>query len=52
MKVSNYQGVARKLAQKLQSVGISNEAVLQAIATTPRHEFMPESLAHQAYDKR
>ncbi|RUO21562.1 protein-L-isoaspartate(D-aspartate) O-methyltransferase [Aliidiomarina haloalkalitolerans] len=50
MIVSNFQGVARKLAQKLQSVGISNEAVLNAIATTPRHEFMPESLAHQAYD--
>jgi protein-L-isoaspartate(D-aspartate) O-methyltransferase len=38
------------LAQKLKSEGISNPAVLQAIAHSPRHIFVPEILAHKAYD--
>ncbi len=38
------------LAQKLYSEGITNAAVLQAIAQTPRHIFLPEILAHKAYD--
>ncbi|KGJ90579.1 Protein-L-isoaspartate O-methyltransferase [Colwellia psychrerythraea] len=38
------------LAKKLQSEGISNEAVLKAIAYSPRHIFVPEILAHKAYD--
>jgi len=38
------------LAQKLQKEGISSPAVLQAIANTPRHIFVPEILAHKAYD--
>ncbi len=38
------------LAQKLHSEGISNSAVLQAIAHSPRHIFVPEILAHKAYD--
>lgn len=38
------------LAQKLHSEGISNSAVLQAIAQSPRHIFVPEILAHKAYD--
>ncbi|OUR84442.1 protein-L-isoaspartate O-methyltransferase [Colwellia psychrerythraea] len=38
------------LAQKLQSEGIRNSAVLQAIAHSPRHIFVPEILAHKAYD--
>ena len=38
------------LAQKLQSEGISNSAVLKAIAHSPRHIFVPEILAHKAYD--
>ena len=38
------------LAQKLQNEGISNIAVLQAIAQSPRHIFVPEILAHKAYD--
>ena len=38
------------LAQKLQKEGISNTAVLQAIAQSPRHIFVPEILAHKAYD--
>ncbi len=38
------------LAQKLASEGIQNAQVLQAIAKTPRHLFIPEILAHKAYD--
>lgn len=38
------------LAQKLQAQGISNPQVLQAIANSPRHIFIPEILAHKAYD--
>jgi len=38
------------LAQKLQAEGITNPHVLQAIANSPRHIFIPEILAHKAYD--
>ncbi|WDE06394.1 protein-L-isoaspartate(D-aspartate) O-methyltransferase [Thalassomonas viridans] len=38
------------LAQKLFAEGIQNQQVLQAIARTPRHIFVPEILAHKAYD--
>jgi len=38
------------LAQKLKSEGIVNPLVLQAIANSPRHIFIPEILAHKAYD--
>ncbi|GAA0823582.1 protein-L-isoaspartate(D-aspartate) O-methyltransferase [Colwellia asteriadis] len=38
------------LAQKLHAEGIQNVEVLQAIANTPRHIFVPEILAHKAYD--
>lgn len=38
------------LAQKLRNEGINNPDVLQAIAQSPRHIFVPEILAHKAYD--
>lgn len=38
------------LAQKLAVEGITNVSVLQAIAQSPRHIFVPEILAHKAYD--
>lgn len=38
------------LAQKLQAEGITNPQVLQAIVNSPRHIFIPEILAHKAYD--
>ncbi|RHW77500.1 protein-L-isoaspartate(D-aspartate) O-methyltransferase [Colwellia sp. RSH04] len=38
------------LAQKLQQEGINNPEVLKAIAQSPRHIFVPEILAHKAYD--
>ncbi|WP_371188431.1 protein-L-isoaspartate(D-aspartate) O-methyltransferase [Thalassotalea maritima] len=38
------------LARQLQAQGIKDERVLQAIAKSPRHIFVPEILAHKAYD--
>ncbi len=38
------------LAQKLCSEGIVDQRVLKAIANSPRHLFLPEILAHKAYD--
>ncbi|MFT5636552.1 MAG: protein-L-isoaspartate(D-aspartate) O-methyltransferase [Cognaticolwellia sp.] len=38
------------LAQKLLVEGIKNQQVLGAIARSPRHIFVPEILAHKAYD--
>jgi protein-L-isoaspartate(D-aspartate) O-methyltransferase len=38
------------LAQKLCGEGIVNQKVLQAIAQSPRHIFLPDILAHKAYD--
>ncbi|MDO7086228.1 protein-L-isoaspartate(D-aspartate) O-methyltransferase [Pseudocolwellia sp. AS88] len=38
------------LAQKLHAEGIKSVDVLQAIARSPRHIFVPEILAHKAYD--
>jgi protein-L-isoaspartate(D-aspartate) O-methyltransferase len=39
-----------RLINRLREAGISNERVLEAIRTTPRHLFIDEALAHQAYD--
>ncbi|EGN75696.1 protein-L-isoaspartate and D-aspartate O-methyltransferase [Idiomarina sp. A28L] len=50
MRVNNHQGMARKLVKKLRDLGIDDEQVLAVMEQLPRHEFMPESLAHQAYD--
>ena len=41
---------ATVLAQKLQSEGISESAVLQAVAQVPRHLFVEAVLAHKAYE--
>ena len=38
------------LAQKLQAEGITHPQVLEALANSPRHIFIPEILAHKAYD--
>lgn len=50
MIVSNFQGVARRLTEQLYAQGITNKKVLKVIEETPRHLFMPESLAHKAYE--
>lgn len=48
--MQNFQGMARRLVEKLAAEGISDKRVLQVIESTPRHLFMPESLAHKAYE--
>jgi protein-L-isoaspartate(D-aspartate) O-methyltransferase len=39
-----------RLVQRLRDKGIKSEAVLSAIAETPRHIFLDEALAHRAYE--
>ena len=48
--VNRYQGQARKLKQLLVNAGIQDTSVLDTMEATPRHLFMPESLAHKAYE--
>lgn len=48
--VANFQGMARKLCEQLRGLGIHDASVLRVIEQTPRHQFMPESLAHKAYE--
>ncbi|WP_246624972.1 protein-L-isoaspartate(D-aspartate) O-methyltransferase [Oceanobacter mangrovi] len=39
-----------RLVQRLRDAGITNEQVLAVMATTPRHLFIDEALAHHAYE--
>lgn len=45
-----YGGYRRKLVETLQARGIRDLAVLAAVAATPRHLFVPESVRHRAYE--
>ena len=44
------QRTRRRLVRRLRERGIAHAAVLAAIENTPRHLFLDEALAHQAYD--
>ncbi len=48
--IHNFQGMARRLVERLRAEGITHAGVLEVIQATPRHLFMPESLAHKAYE--
>ncbi|MAX54011.1 MAG: protein-L-isoaspartate O-methyltransferase [Alcanivoracaceae bacterium] len=39
-----------RLVQRLRDAGIQDERILDTIRNTPRHLFIEEALAHQAYD--
>ena len=39
-----------RLISRLREAGIEDERVLEVIRNTPRHLFIDEALAHQAYD--
>ena len=39
-----------RLIERLREKGVSNQAVLDAMQTTPRHIFMDEALSHRAYE--
>ncbi len=45
-----FQGYRSQLVETLQRKGIHDMAVLRAIATIPRHRFVPEALQRQAYE--
>lgn len=45
-----YAGYRSALVEALQLKGIHDMAVLRAVATVPRHRFVPESLLARAYD--
>jgi len=40
----------RRLVERLRAVGIEDLAVLHAVDTVPRHRFVPEVVAHRAYE--
>jgi len=44
------QRTRERLIQRLVDQGISNQAVLDVIRTTPRHLFLDEAMAHRAYE--
>ena len=44
------QRTRNRLVQRLRESGITNEDVLNVMATTPRHLFVDEALAHRAYE--
>lgn len=45
-----YAGYRSALVETLQRKGIHDMAVLRAVATVPRHRFVPEHLVSRAYD--
>lgn len=44
------QGTRDRLVQRLRDTGISDESVLRAIGTIPRHVFVDEALSSRAYE--
>jgi protein-L-isoaspartate(D-aspartate) O-methyltransferase len=40
------------MIKRLRSMGMSDENVLKAMEKTPRHQFVPHGLEHQAYDEK
>lgn len=49
---TRHQGKRRQLIQLLQEKGITDEAVLKAIGTIPRHFFLDSSFEHHAYQDK
>jgi protein-L-isoaspartate(D-aspartate) O-methyltransferase len=46
----SYSGYRQQLVETLREKGIRDLAVLHAVATVPRHRFVPESVRHRAYE--
>ncbi|MGE0441884.1 MAG: protein-L-isoaspartate(D-aspartate) O-methyltransferase [Gemmatimonadales bacterium] len=46
----SYGGYRQRLVETLQEKGIRDLAVLKAVAATPRHRFVPDSVRHRAYE--
>lgn len=49
---TRHQGKRRQLVQLLNDKGITNEGVLNAIGTIPRHFFMDSGFEHHAYQDK
>lgn len=47
-----HKGMRRQLVDEIRKKGITNEAVLQAIGSIPRHFFMDSSFLKQAYQDK
>ena len=45
-----FRGARRRLVESLQDKGIKDLAVLRAIDQVPRHQFVPPSVRHRAYE--
>ncbi|MEP6589730.1 MAG: protein-L-isoaspartate(D-aspartate) O-methyltransferase [Gemmatimonadota bacterium] len=45
-----FVGYRSQLVETLQLKGVHDMAVLRAVATIPRHRFVPEPMRHQAYE--
>jgi protein-L-isoaspartate(D-aspartate) O-methyltransferase len=50
LAADSYGGYRSRLVELLQTKGIRDLAVLRAIATVPRHLFVPEGVRHRAYE--
>lgn len=48
----NVENERRELVRILESQGIQDPAVLEAVGCTPREKFLPETLRDQAYENR
>jgi len=46
----SYSGYRQQLVEALREKGIRDLAVLHAVASVPRHRFVPESVRHRAYE--
>jgi protein-L-isoaspartate(D-aspartate) O-methyltransferase len=51
-QVQEYARQRRELVEELRSDGISSQGVLDAMMKVPRHEFVPTSYRHRAYENR
>lgn len=47
---NGYDSLRRRLAEELAGQGIRDERVLEAVRCIPRHLFVPEEMADQAYE--
>lgn len=52
MRIDPKRNRERMVREQIEARGVSDEAVLAAMRTVPRHLFMQEALATQAYDDR
>lgn len=50
--VEDYHFARQRMVTLLEKQGIKDRAVLQAMRSVPRHEFMPDSLVPHAYEDR